>query len=397
MSEHRFVCPCGQPLTCNDSLLGQEIACPTCGTMLQLGEKPAPPSLHTGFTESLQHASEQRQNLQKQTDDEKMKLCQCYICKHKYYATLRSLGKKIKCPKCQALIFCQGYKKVQNDYLNEHNFQISASLASEDLYIDDQNKTIAKFFQESLKYLIIPYEAVINWDVTQEQCSSAINLYGDIEGKRKAAIVGTVLAGPVGTMVGMAGKKEVNFKANQNIRYKYHLVINLNDMNNSCLSLKNLTFDKLEKIISYLNLIKYYNEKNQNQNRKITQHRMDETPFDFYRHEKRKENAKKKDIACLLTTLLIISFVIIMIVIFRSCETKKTNKTRNYSTDSQFQKTEDSNLARRKRIAKWIRECDDREWRNPDGNIAIKKAAKHFGISESEAMNIALEGVKNGW
>ena len=86
-----------------------------------------------------------------------------------------------------------------------------------------------------------------------------------------------------------------------------------------------------------------------------------------------------------------------MFVIFRSCETEKTNKTRNYSTDSQIQKTEDSNLARRKRIAKWIRECDDREWRNPDGNIAIKKAAKHFGISESEAMNIALEGVKNGW
>lgn len=39
MSEHRFVCPCGQSLTCNDSLLGKEIACPTCGTMLQLGEK----------------------------------------------------------------------------------------------------------------------------------------------------------------------------------------------------------------------------------------------------------------------------------------------------------------------------------------------------------------------
>ena len=71
MSEHRFVCPCGQPLTCDDSLLGQEIACPTCGTMLQLGEKPAPSSLHTGFTESLQHASEQRQNLQKQSEDEK--------------------------------------------------------------------------------------------------------------------------------------------------------------------------------------------------------------------------------------------------------------------------------------------------------------------------------------
>lgn len=71
MSEHRFVCPCGQPLTCDDSLLGKEIACPTCGTMLQLGEKPATPSLHTGFTESLQHASEQRQNLQKQSEDEK--------------------------------------------------------------------------------------------------------------------------------------------------------------------------------------------------------------------------------------------------------------------------------------------------------------------------------------
>lgn len=327
-------------------------------------------------------------------EDDETKLCQCYFCQHKYHATLRSIGKKIKCPKCQALIFCQGYKKVQNDYLNEHNFQISVSLASEDLYIDDQNKTIAKFFQESLKYLIIPYEAVINWDVTQEQCSSAINLYGDIEGKRKAAIVGTVLAGPVGTMVGMAGKKEVNFKATQNIRYKYHLVINLNDMNNSCLSLKNLTFDKLEKIISYLNLIKYYNEKNQNQNRKITQHRMDKTPFDFYRQEQLKEDAKEKNI---LLTILIITFVIIMFAICRSCETEKTNKTRNYSTDSQIQKTEDSNLARRKRIAKWIRECDDREWRNPDGNIAIKKAAKHFGISESEAMNIALEGVKNGW
>lgn len=359
MSEHRFVCPCGQSLTCNDSLLGKEIACPTCGTMLQLGEKPATPSLHTGFTESLQHASEQRQNQQKQAEDEKTesvkfcytpkippnqaelnisavkrqeaiitdlkndismtaendetKLCQCYFCKHKYYATLRSLGKKIKCPKCQALIFCQGYKKVQNDYLNEHNFQISASLASEDLYIDDQNKTIAKFFQASLKYLIIPYEAVINWDVTQEQCSSAINLNGDIEGKRKAAIVGTVLAGPVGTMVGMAGKKEVNLKANQNICYKYHLVINLNDVNNSCLSLKNLTFDKLEKIISYLNLIKYYNEKNQNQNRKITEYRMDKTPFEFYRPKKLMINAKEESTGygCLLT-ILIISLLIII-------------------------------------------------------------------------------------
>lgn len=71
MSEHRFVCPCGQPLSCDDSLLGKEIACPTCGTMLQLGEKPATPLLNTGFTESLQHASEQRQNLQKQSEDEK--------------------------------------------------------------------------------------------------------------------------------------------------------------------------------------------------------------------------------------------------------------------------------------------------------------------------------------
>ena len=71
MSEHRFVCPCGQPLTCDDSLLGKEIACPTCGTMLQLGEKPATPLLNTGFTESLQHASEQRQNQQKQAEDEK--------------------------------------------------------------------------------------------------------------------------------------------------------------------------------------------------------------------------------------------------------------------------------------------------------------------------------------
>lgn len=71
MSEHRFVCPCGQHLSCDDSLLGQKIACPTCGTMLQLGEKPATPLLNTGFTESLQHASEQRQYLQKQSEDEK--------------------------------------------------------------------------------------------------------------------------------------------------------------------------------------------------------------------------------------------------------------------------------------------------------------------------------------
>lgn len=71
MSEHRFVCPCGQHLSCDDSLLGKEIACPTCGTMLQLGEKPATPLLNTGFTESLQHASEQRQYLQKQSEDEK--------------------------------------------------------------------------------------------------------------------------------------------------------------------------------------------------------------------------------------------------------------------------------------------------------------------------------------
>ena len=39
MSEHRFVCPCGQPLSCDDSLLGKEIACPTCGTMLVMGTK----------------------------------------------------------------------------------------------------------------------------------------------------------------------------------------------------------------------------------------------------------------------------------------------------------------------------------------------------------------------
>ena len=43
MSEHRFVCPCGQHLSCDDSMIGKKIACPTCGAMLQLGEKPATP------------------------------------------------------------------------------------------------------------------------------------------------------------------------------------------------------------------------------------------------------------------------------------------------------------------------------------------------------------------
>lgn len=43
MSEHRFVCPCGQHLSCDDSMIGKKIACPTCGAMLQLGEKPAHP------------------------------------------------------------------------------------------------------------------------------------------------------------------------------------------------------------------------------------------------------------------------------------------------------------------------------------------------------------------
>lgn len=88
---------------------------------------------------------------------------------------------------------------------------------------------------------------------------------------------------------------------------------------------------------------------------------------------------------------------IIMLICFFSCDDKKQKETTQSSTRTIEQKRSDSDLARRKRIAKWIRECDDREWRNSDGNIAIKKAARHFGISESEAMSIALEGLKNGW
>lgn len=114
-----------------------------------------------------------------------------------------------------------------------------------------------------------------------------------------------------------------------------------------------------------------------------------------------KEEMSKNNIkvtSC-ISILYIAITTIIMLICFFGCDDKKEKLAEH--TKTLYNTTGKSNIApdhnRRKRIAKWIRECDDREWRNPDGNIAIKKAAKHFGISESEAMNIALEGVKNGW
>ncbi|MBO5760303.1 MAG: hypothetical protein J6S53_02035 [Lentisphaeria bacterium] len=81
-------------------------------------------------------------------------------------------------------------------------------------------------------------------------------------------------------------------------------------------------------------------------------------------------------------------FIIIVIaVLFGNCGGSANNNIAS----------EDSDLARRKNIAIWIRECDDREWRNPDGDIAIKKAASHFGISIDEARKIALEGIEKRW
>lgn len=350
MSEHRFVCPCGQPLTCDDSLLGQEIACPTCGTMLQLGEKPAPPSLHTRFAESLQHASEQRQNLQKQSEDEKTesvrilrhqaefklekarqtgdmsaverqkaliadlkndismtaedderKLCQCYFCQHKYHATLRSLGNKIKCPNCNQEIFCQEYVKTLTDYFNDNGITTSYAY-KEKIFIDDNSKQLILYFnkmhfKESHYFFLIPYECILGWDINQDASESITKTNGNIEGKRKAAIVGTVLAGPVGTMVGMAGQKKVNLTSTSVVKCKYHLNIILNDIEHSNFSITDLSLTDVEAITARLNVIKYYNEKNQRQNQKIKRIEMSQKTRDYFKEDilNRIKQQEKKD------------------------------------------------------------------------------------------------------
>lgn len=360
MSEHRFVCPCGQHLSCNDSLLGQEIACPTCGTMLQLGEKPATPLLNTGFTESLQHASEQRQNLQKQSEDEKTEsvrilrhqaefklekarqtgdmsavecqkailaalkngspppednteseptpsdnilLCQCYYCKYKYDANaLRlTLGNKIKCPNCNQEIFCQEYVKTLTDYFNDNGITTSYAY-KEKIFIDDNSKQLILYFnkmhfKESHYFFLIPYECIIGWDINQDASESVTKTNGNIEGKRKAAIVGTVLAGPVGTMVGMAGQKKVNLTSTSVVKCKYHLNIILNDIEHSNFSITDLSLTDVEAITARLNVIKYYNEKNQRQNQKIKRIEMSQKTRDYFKEDilNRIKQQEKKD------------------------------------------------------------------------------------------------------
>lgn len=63
MSEHRFVCPCGQHLSCDDSMIGKKIACPTCGTRLLLSA-PKSSVAQTINDESLVRANRKRQQYQ---------------------------------------------------------------------------------------------------------------------------------------------------------------------------------------------------------------------------------------------------------------------------------------------------------------------------------------------
>lgn len=113
MSEYTFTCHCGQKLSCDENLLGKEIFCPICGTKLQLeaDKTECAQSTDTSLQPSVQSATETL-------------LCQCYICKHKYDAHLLKTfpGDQIQCPKCHAEIFCQEYKKKQNEYFDEIGF-----------------------------------------------------------------------------------------------------------------------------------------------------------------------------------------------------------------------------------------------------------------------------------
>lgn len=273
MSEYTFTCPCGQKLSCDENQLGKEISCPICGTKLRLE------SDKTEYTQSV------ARSLQASAKSPTKPLwCQCYICEHKYDAKLQgfTLGTKIKCPNCKETIFCQEYEKTYDDYLRDVGFSTSYAYSTK-LFIDDNSKQLVRFFVRSRYFFLIPYECVLGWDITQEQSETSTKISGDIEGKRKAAVVGTVLAGPVGTMVGMAGRKNVNLTSERNIKYKYHLNIILNDMKHSNISLTDLPLADVEAITARLNIIKHYNESCQGQNRKIKRIEMSQNkPKDYY-------------------------------------------------------------------------------------------------------------------
>lgn len=416
MSDFRFECSCGQHLIYDESLCGKLISCPSCNSPIYLPENNA---ANDDKTTNLSSCSDESQNIEQlkedsttpvqssQSQDKEQLLCKCYLCNHKYDAReiASEYGVKIFCPKCHKEIYCQGYEKSPEDYLEEYGFTINYSYKDK-LYIDDVTKRVGRFFMISKYFMIIPYESIISWDITQEQYGTTTRFTGNLEGKRTASVVGTLLAGPSGAIIGSAGEKNINITATNDLRYKYHINVFLNDMEHSSFAFKDLYLEKMEEITSKLNLIKHYNmtHPEPTQKRSVIRRNFDPAPCNYFEREEEKiaraeaqEFNRKVKIGCGCVIFII---VFILIMLFSSCVSScKQNRgyssyTPSYSYTSQSSKND---LAKKKRIAKWIRECDDREWQNPDGDIAIKKAAKYFGISESEARNIALEGLSNGW
>ena len=384
MSEFNFRClHCGQNFACDDSYDGQIMPCPSCNKELHF-KKPK-----TYY--------------------------QCYECMHQYDPQKIGVspGQQITCPQCNKTIFCQEMQKNPQEYLAEINFTTHYTFTTfnRKILIDDDSKNLVSIYSDYL--LIIPYEKVINWDIIQEQEAVKTQTVGNLEGKRTATVTGAILGGPVGAMVGAAGQRDINLVSNTNLKYRYHLNIILNDIEHPSIKIADMSRSSIEDITARLHVIKNYNLHNISRGRSIIKITFEKPRNYFKEYQKAMMKDKYKNVdddlkSCL--AVILITIILSIIILFASCgggcdspNTLKTPHSTYDSTESEYQTTSsrssssNSDRERRKRIARWIRECDNREWRNPDGDIAIKKAAKHFGISESEAMEIALEGLKEGW
>ena len=303
-------CPHCQQKLIIDTGLGEEAICPSCGKPLFLNEKEKYP-LNTdktaeNFTVPIATSEKNTSKIQ----------CQCYYCKYEFVAKKALLGKKIKCSKCQQIIICQGKIQTKDKLLKELGF-IKSYVFRNELYIDNQNRQIAMHQKSSGTLLLIPYEFVINWDVTQEQTSSTTTLKGNLEGKGSETMLGGLLAGQTGSNIGMAGKRKVNLTSQSNFKYKYHLNISLNDMTYPTLSLNDLDLPEFEKLSSFLNIIKHNNLHNDIENRKIVPYKVKKLQNDSTEQKNNKPDPIQGCIGCLFL-LVIFYFIYAFISAWRS-------------------------------------------------------------------------------